>query len=403
MGTNPPPPAGEQPERPWLRAWRKLWRKRTVEDIVASNRLATVDTERTLNRHTLVLVGFAVLIGAGIFRLTAGSIATYGGVNTVVALAVAGVSFLATAGCYAEFASMVPVAGSAFTYAQAGIGRGAAWGIGCLLLIEYGTGAAAVSENLASELLGDSPAVPYAAAVIVGLLGTALWFGGLGRWAARLIVGATYLKLLLIAILVVGGLALLLRSPTAVNAAAVPASPPLTSGAVAAALAVVFFAYAGFDAVTTAADEAVYPRRHLPRAMLLALSLTVLIYVALAAVVWKVRGTGDDRSVATVFGALGEPFLALCAKAGSVIGQATVAYVLLYGLGRIMASMIMASTGQEPPSPRHRRAGNRPPGWLTPVATAWVLVTVLLSASGAVGQDGLTELVNTATDRKSVV
>ncbi len=116
--------AGEEP-RPigrWVdRAVRAVRRRRSVEEIIASNTPENGDTGRSLDQNSLVLIGFAVLIGAGIFRLTPHSITTFGGLNTVVALAVVGVSFMATAMCYAEFASTVPVAGSAFTYAQAGI------------------------------------------------------------------------------------------------------------------------------------------------------------------------------------------------------------------------------------------------------------------------------------------
>ena len=390
----------------WRTAVRELRRRRTVEDVVASNRPAPGGTSRTLGRHHLVLIGFAVLIGAGIFRLTARSIAHFGGANTVAALVVAGVSFFATALCYAEFASTVPVAGSAFTYAQAGIGLGPAWVIGGLLLIEYAVGAAAVSVNLVDEFLaGLSWSVPagwtsvLAGGVIV-VFGMFLGLGGLGRRSARVIVVATYVKLLCIAVLVVGGVVLVASAGVTTRTVALPRPSPPDAGSVASALAVVFFAYAGFDAVTTAADEATYPRRDLPRAMLYALSSTIAIYLALAGTVAAVGVAGPDCtgdapscSIATILVARGEPVLATVARWGSVLGLATVTYVLLYGLSRIMTAMWRQLRDGSGPGRDEDDGGSSSAG-LVVVAVALVVLPIALSVFG---RDGLTEVVNTAT------
>jgi APA family basic amino acid/polyamine antiporter len=342
-----------------------------------------------------VLIGFAALIGAGIFRLTPQSITTFGGFNTVVALLMAGVSVMATALCYAEFASMVPVAGSAFTYAQAGIGLLPAWVIGLLLIFEYGVGAGAVTVNLVSGLTGQSRTltVAVAASVVAFVLSVWLWLGALRRWSANFIVGVTWLKLLLIAIAVVGGVVFVVTGGHALPAGS-SGSVPLTSGAVAAAVSVVYFAYAGFDVVTTTADEATYPRRDLPRAVLYALVVTMIIYLVVALLSTFLLGNRTEQvldSLAAIFKSRGLSVLAIFLEVGAIIGEVTVVYVLMYGLSRILNAMFRELRRI---AGRDRYRGSRGRGLPTMGAIVVVFGTIWLSA--LFPRIVLTELVNTA-------
>lgn len=389
--------AGEEPQPigRWVgRAVRAVRRRRSVEEIIVSNTPENGGTGRSLGRHSLVFIGFAALIGAGIFRLTPQSITTFGGFNTVVALLVAGVSVMATALCYAEFASMVPVAGSAFTYAQAGIGLLPAWVIGLLLIFEYGGGAAAVTVNLASGLTDQTRTltVAIAASVVALVLSVWLWLGALKRRSANFIVGVTWLKLLLITIAIVGAVVFVVT-----GGHALPTGPsgsvPLTLGSVAAAVSAVYFAYAGFDAVTTTADEATYPRRDLPRAVLYALAVTIMAYLVVALLSTFLLGNRTDQvldSLAAIFKSRGLSVSAIFLKVGEIIGEVTVAYVLMYGLSRIFNAMfreLSRIAGRD----RYRNSRGR-----LPTMGTIVVVFGMIWLSVLLPRIVLTELVNTA-------
>lgn len=386
--------AGDPIGRWARRVVRAVRRRRSVEEIIVSNAPEEKGvTRRRLGRHSLVLIGFAALIGAGIFRLTPQSITAFGGFNTVVALLVAGVSVMATAFCYAEFASMVPVAGSAFTYAQAGIGLLPAWVIGLLLIFEYGVGAGAVTVNLVSGLTGQTGTLTVAlwASGVALVLSVWLWCCALRRLSANLIVGVTWLKLLLIAIAVVGGVVFLVT-----RGHALPTGPsgsvPLTLGSVAAAVSAVYFAYAGFDAVTTTADEATYPHRDLPRAMLYALVVTMMVYLVVALLSTFLLGNRTEQvldSLTAIFKSRGPSGLAIVLEVGAFIGEITVAYVLMYGLSRIFNAMfreLRRITGRD-----HYRDSRGLV--LTIIVAIVVLISIWLSL---VPNIVLTEIVNTA-------
>jgi APA family basic amino acid/polyamine antiporter len=266
---------------------------------------------RVLGPLHLIALGIGAIIGTGIFVLSGQAAAANAGPAVVLSMVIAGTTSALAALCYAELASTVPVAGSAYTYASATLGELVAWIIGWDLILEYALGAATVavgwSGNVVS-LLADFgihlPAAISAApgtavttadgqtvtavfnlpAVIITILVTALLIRGV-KHSATVNSIIVFIKVAIILLVVGTGIAFI--KPAHYT----PFIPPNTgvfgefgwSGVVRGA-AVIFFAYIGFDAVSTAAQEARNPQRDMPRGILGSLVICTVLYIAVSAV-----------------------------------------------------------------------------------------------------------------------
>jgi len=267
--------------------------------------------KRVLGVWQLVMLGVGAIIGTGIFVLTGQAAAANAGPAIVISMVLAGVTSVLAAFCYAEFASTVPVAGSAYTYAYATLGEFIAWVIGWDLILEYALGAATVAvgwSGILATLLGQLglsfPATLSAAP------GTVVQVAGGDPVTAVIKVPAILITMLVTALLVVG-----VSEAASVNGAIVitkvavlliviatgtmfidpanwhPFIPPNAgtfgeygwSGILRGA-GVIFFAYIGFDAVSTSAQEARNPQRDMPRGILGSLAVCTLLFVLVSAV-----------------------------------------------------------------------------------------------------------------------
>ena len=267
--------------------------------------------KRVLGVWQLVMLGVGAIIGTGIFVLTGQAAAANAGPAIVISMVLAGVTSVLAAFCYAEFASTVPVAGSAYTYAYATLGEFIAWVIGWDLILEYALGAATVAvgwSGILATLLGQLglsfPATLSAAP------GTVVQVAGGDPVTAVINVPAILITMLVTALLVVG-----VSEAASVNGAIVitkvavlliviatgamfidpanwhPFIPPNAgtfgeygwSGILRGA-GVIFFAYIGFDAVSTSAQEARNPQRDMPRGILGSLAVCTLLFVLVSAV-----------------------------------------------------------------------------------------------------------------------
>jgi len=267
--------------------------------------------KRVLGVWQLVMLGVGAIIGTGIFVLTGQAAAANAGPAIVISMVLAGVTSVLAAFCYAEFASAVPVAGSAYTYAYATLGEFIAWVIGWDLILEYALGAATVAvgwSGILATLLGQLglsfPATLSAAP------GTVVQVAGGDPVTAVINVPAILITMLVTALLVVG-----VSEAASVNGAIVitkvavlliviatgamfidpanwhPFIPPNAgtfgeygwSGVLRGA-GVIFFAYIGFDAVSTSAQEARNPQRDMPRGILGSLAVCTLLFVLVSAV-----------------------------------------------------------------------------------------------------------------------
>jgi APA family basic amino acid/polyamine antiporter len=267
--------------------------------------------KRVLGVWQLVLLGVGAIIGTGIFVLTGQAAAANAGPAIVISMMIAGVTSVLAAFCYSEFASTVPVAGSAYTYAYATLGELVAWVIGWDLILEYALGAATVAVGwsgilvtLLTQLGIEFPAAFSAApgtvvavaganpvvailnvpAIVVTVLVTALLITGV-REAASVNSAIVLIKVAVLLIVIAAGAMFINRANWH------PFIPPNTgtfgqygwSGVLRGA-GVIFFAYIGFDAVSTSAQEARHPQRDMPRGILGSLAICTVLFVLVSGV-----------------------------------------------------------------------------------------------------------------------
>jgi APA family basic amino acid/polyamine antiporter len=308
---------------------------------------------RALGPVDLVLLGVGAIIGTGIFVLTGVAAVDHAGPAVIASFAVAGVACALAALCYAEFATMLPISGSAYSYSYATLGELAAWVIGWDLILEYALASSAVavgwSGYMRDILAGFGLVIPAAISAAPGELPGSV-----------LNLPAVAILVAVIALLVVG-----IRESARANAAIVavkvfvvlfvigagvgfvapenwrPFAPQGWSGIMAGA-ATVFFAYIGFDAVTTAAEEARRPERDMTIGILGSLVVCTVLYLAVAAVVTGMSPLAEiDRAapVAVAFRRLGMDFAASLISAGAIAGLTSVLLVMLFGQSRVFFAM----------------------------------------------------------------
>ncbi len=308
---------------------------------------------RVLGPLDLVLLGIGCIIGTGIFVLTGVAAVNHAGPAVIASYAIAGVVCALAALCYSEFATMLPISGSAYSYAYATLGELVAWIIGWDLILEYALAASAVavgwSGYLRDILGGFGIQIPTAIAASPGtlegavfnlpacvilLITTALLVVGI-RESARTNAVIVAIKLFVVGFVIAVG------SFYVTPANWSPFAPFGFEGVVAGA-ATVFFAYIGFDAVTTAAEEAKNPERDMTIGIIGSLAVCTVLYLAVAAVVTGMVPLGEiDTSapVAQAFRSHGLSFAGGLISAGAIAGLTSVLLVLLLGQSRIFFSM----------------------------------------------------------------
>jgi basic amino acid/polyamine antiporter, APA family len=386
---------------------------------------------RVLGPMQLIALGIGAIIGTGIFVLTGQAAAAHAGPAIVLSMVIAGVASALAALCYAELASTVPVAGSAYTYAYATLGQLIAWIIGWDLILEYALGAATVavgwSGNIVS-LLADLgihlPAAISAApgtvitgadgqtatavfnlpAVVVSLFVTWLLVRGV-KESATVNTIIVFVKVAIILLVIGTGLAFI--RPANYE----PFLPPNTgsfgefgwSGVIRGA-AVIFFAYIGFDAVSTAAQEARNPQRDMPRGILGSLVICTILYIAVSAVMVGLvpyRSLGVPAPIAVTVDAARDAAaggawsglmhaMSMLVKIGILAGLSSTMVVQMMAQPRIF--MAMSQDGFLP-----SWASRVHPGYRTPHIATLVTGTIVAIASGFTPIAVLGELVSIGT------
>ncbi len=301
-----------------------MWRVKPLDAIIATAEKKSL--HRSLGPFQLTMLGIGAIIGTGIFVLTAEA-AQKAGPGMIAAFIIAGFVCAVAALCYAEMAAMVPVSGSAYTYSYAVMGEMLAWMVGWALILEYAVAAGAVSVGWSGYVVGlveNALHIDIPNALVRGPMD-----GGLVNLPAALI--ATLVTLLLVmgtkesatvnAFLVLIKVAALsvfifLAVPVMKMENFTPFAP-LGFGGVSAAAASIFFAYVGFDAVSTAAEETRNPQRNMPIGLIGSLGICTIFYILVAS---GVIGTVGAQPVLGADGAAlrpGSPELsAACAQLG---------------------------------------------------------------------------------------
>lgn len=327
--------------------------------------------KRALTSMNLVTLGIGAIIGAGIFVLTGEVSAHYAGPAIVLSFIISAVACACAGLCYAELASMIPIPGSAYTYAYATLGEFFAWIIGWDLIVEYLFAASTVSvgwsgyvvslfgsmgiylpvslttapivyNDVTNSFIYSHGGIINLPAILIVFLVTVLLVIGV-KESARFNNIIVFIKLTVILIFIFVGIAYINIDNWH------PFVPENTgtfgsfgwSGVLRGA-AVIFFAYIGFDAVSTAAQEAKNPQRDLPRGILGSLIICTLLYILVALVLtgivpFKVLGVPDPIAVGV--DATGLTWLAPLVKIGAVAGLSSVILVMLMGQPRIFFSM----------------------------------------------------------------
>ena len=370
--------------------------------INADHHLIDTGLRRVLGPLDLTLIGIGAVIGAGIFVVTGVVAATHTGPAVVLSFVLAGLACALAALSYAELAAMIGGCGSAYGYSYAGFGEFVAWIIGWDLILEYAVSVAAVAigwsayANNALQAMGinlpitllkgplEGGMVNLPAAAIVLMLGVLLILGV--RQSARFNAAMVFIKLLAIAIFI--GIA-----SAHVDPANWEPFMPFGWGGVISGASLVVFAYLGFDAVSTAAEEAHNPQRDLPIGILAALAICTLIYILTAglltaAVPYATLNVGSP--VADVALRLGYPWGAGLVAAGAIAGLTTVMLVMYYGLTRIF--LAMSRDGLLPALFARVNSRTQTP---IPIILAAGLVMALIAGLTPIGD--VAELVNIGT------
>jgi APA family basic amino acid/polyamine antiporter len=347
--------------------------------------------KRTLGPLNLITLGIGAIIGAGIFVLTGQAAAKHAGPAVMLSFIVAGITCAFAGLCYAEFASLIPIAGSAYTYGYATLGEFVAWIIGWDLVLEYAFGAATVASGWSGYFVGllqdfhihippqltttpgnvlymyhdrwqtlsalpagiDASALPHVTGVfnlvaflVITVITTILIIGI--QESANLNTAIVIVKLGVVGIFLVLGIGYILKHPAQAHANWTPFIPPSEGpgafgiGGITAGAASIFFAYIGFDAVSTAAQEAKNPKRDMPIGILGSLVICTLLYIVVSGVLtglvnYKALNVGDP--VAVGIDVTGVRWGSILVKIGAVFGLSTVMLVMLLGQSRVFYSM----------------------------------------------------------------
>jgi len=307
---------------------------------------------RVISPFELVLLGIGAVVGTGIFVITGIAAAEYSGPAIILSFVISGIVCMLAALCYAEFSSMVPVAGSAYTYCYATFGEIWAWIIGWDLILEYAVSIAAVAvgwsayvTGLLSEIgiflppaLANPPGISGGIinlpAVLVILAITALLIAGV-KESIRL---NTIIVIVNIAVI----LLFFFLCYSHIDAVNWHPFMPFGWTGVFTGAAIVFFAYIGFDSVMTAAEEIENPQKNLPIGIIGSVAIVILLYVGVAAVLTGVIPYGELGTSAPVADALTRIGIhggALLVSLGALCGITSVILVTLYGQTRIFFAM----------------------------------------------------------------
>ena len=398
--------------------------------------------KRSLGPLNLITLGIGAIIGAGIFVLTGQAAAKHAGPAVMLSFVFAGITCAFAGLCYAEFASLIPIAGSAYTYGYATLGEFVAWIIGWDLVLEYAFGAATVASGWSGYFVGllqdfgihlppqltttpgtvlyqyhdrwmqlaalpagvSAAGLPHVAGVfnLVAFVAIAIVTAVLVRGieeSANLNTAIVLVKLSVVGIFLVLGIGFLIHHPAQAHANWTPFIPPSDGhgnfgvGGIMSGAASIFFAYIGFDAVSTAAQEAKNPQRDMPIGILGSLVICTILYILVSGVLtglvnYHALNVADP--VAVGIDVTGVRWGSILVKIGAVFGLGTVMLVMLLGQSRVFFSMSRDGL-------LWKWAGVIHPKFRTPWISNIVVGTIVAFMPALLPIDRLSELVNMGT------
>jgi len=348
-----------------------LFYRKSVSVILVQAQESEHSLKRSLTASNLILLGVGGIIGAGIFVLTGQAAAQYAGPAIVISFILSGIACAFAALCYSELAAMIPIAGSAYTYAYATLGQFVAWIIGWDLILEYLFGSATVAvgwsgyvrsflKDWGIEIPSYLASAPLAHDAVKGWSST----GALVNLPAVLLVlvmtwllvigtreSAKFNNLIVLVKITVLTLLIVFGGSYVVTSNWVPFIPENTGtygqygwSGIFRGAAVIFFAYIGFDSLSTLSQEAKNPQRDMPIGIMGALAIVTLFYIAVSLVItgmvpYPKLNVADPIAVAVDAAGPGLFWLRPFIKLGAIAGLSSVVLVLLMGQPRIFYSM----------------------------------------------------------------
>ncbi|ATQ28203.1 MULTISPECIES: amino acid permease [Rhodococcus] len=357
-----------------------IWRTKSVEQSIADTDEPGSRLRRQLTAKDLTVFGVAVVIGAGIFTLTARTAGNVAGPSISLAFVLAAITCGLAALCYAEFASTVPVAGSAYTFSYATFGEFAAWIIGWDLILEFALASAVVAKGWSLYLggmLGGTAhttmhlgplAVDWGALLIVGAITVVLAVGT--KMSSRVSAVVTAVKVAVVVLVIAVGVFYIDKSNYSPYIPPAEGAQGTASGVhqslfsaltgadgssygwygLLAAASLVFFAFIGFDVVATTAEETKNPQKSLPRGIFASLAIVTVLYVGVTLVLTGMVKYTDLRTgsalvgdgsatLATAFEAHGITWAQTAINIGGLAGLTTVVMVMMLGQTRVLFAM----------------------------------------------------------------
>ncbi len=418
----------------------RLFIRKSVEQMHAEH--AQSELKRSLNAFNLILLGIGCIIGTGIFVLTGRAAADFAGPGIMISFMITGTLCAFVALCYAELASVLPVSGSAYSYSYASMGELAAWVMGLLLVLEYGLAASTVAVGWSGYLVSLLKDLGiHLPAALTAAPGVAIREGGVVIAHGTANVPAILAILAVTALLVIGisesatanniivaiklaviiafiGIGIFYVDPqnwTPLIPAEVPPPPEGTPrglwadiwraltdvmtaqntsrygiGGLISGAATIFFAYIGFEAVSTAGAEAKNPARDMPIGILGSLIVCTVLYILTAAVLVGIvpyADLDDPAPIAKAVNQIGLPWFAVLVKIGAIAGLSSVMLVLLYGQTRIFYTMARDGLLPAPLAIVHQK-------FRTPWINTLIVGVLAAGAAGFMSLDALADLTN---------
>jgi len=386
-------------------------RVKPLEALLAETEQKEHSLKKTLGPISLIAMGIGAIIGTGIFVLTGVAAAKYTGPSLTVSFIIAGFVSAFAALCYSEVASRVPIAGSAYTFTYASLGEFLAWIIGWDLVLEYALGAATVSvgwsgyfytvvKNVTGFQIPTSlmhnpwdtgpmgeplhGIMNLPAFAIICLIGFLLYRGTRESALVNNVIVAIKVCIVLFFIAIGMG---------HVNTANWQPYFPYTLGGTFFGAFFVFFAYIGFDAVSTAAEESVNPKKDMPLGIIGSLAICTVLYIIVAAILTGIvpyTHLNVPQPVAYAIDQVGLPWASALIAFGAIAGLTTVLLVMMFGQTRVFFSMSRDGLLPSFFSRVH-------PKFRTPAVTT-VIFTILIALAGSLTPIGiLGELTNMGT------
>jgi basic amino acid/polyamine antiporter, APA family len=381
-----------------------LFRKKSITAMLLESERKGVALKKDLSAFDLTMLGIGAIIGTGIFVLTGVAASTHAGPALIISFILSGLACVFAALCYAEFASSVPVSGSAYTYSYATFGELIAWVLGWDLILEYGVASSAVASGWSGYFQGllggfgihlpkaltsaynpaDGTFIDLPAILIVLFIAVLLTQDV--KKSAKFNTTMVIIKIAVVLLFIAVGV-------WYVEPANWTPFMPFGFDGVTMGAATVFFAYIGFDAVSTAAEEVKNPKRDMPIGIIASLAVCTVLYIVVSAILTGIVPYTElnvKNPVAFALNYINQDWLAGFISLGAITGITTVLLVMLYGQTRLFFAISRDGLLPKVFSKVNEKTQ-------TPVVNTWVVGLMVAIFAGVIPLGKLAELTNIGT------